>query len=100
MTVDLKGIMPNVEMKSFDNDAYVKGGEDPNANKISKKDPEAAPPSRYANLSDEETKQLKRGILKNVIVISIAFMLLFTAFQSMASLQSSLNKVQITNVHS
>lgn len=32
-----------------------------------------------------------RRMLKNVIVISISFMLLFTAFQSIAALQSSLN---------
>ena len=44
-------------------------------------------------LSDEEKKNMKFGIMKNVIIISIAFMLLFTAFQSMAQLQSSLNEV-------
>ena len=32
-----------------------------------------------------------RRMLKNVIVISVAFMFLFTAFQSIAALQSSLN---------
>ncbi|OXA46753.1 UNC93-like protein [Folsomia candida] len=35
----------------------------------------------------------KVRMLKNLIVICIAFMLLFTAFQSMASLQNSLNNV-------
>ena len=35
----------------------------------------------------------KRSIIKNVIVICIAFMLLFTAFQSMSALQSSINNV-------
>ena len=46
-------------------------------------------------LSDEEKKTMKFGIMKNVIIISIAFMLLFTAFQSMAQLQSSLNEVNL-----
>lgn len=49
---------------------------------------------RFDQLTDSERKQLKFSILKNVIVISIAFMLLFTAFQSMANLQSSINKVR------
>ena len=35
----------------------------------------------------------KRLILKNVVAISFSFMILFTAFQSMAALQSSINKV-------
>ena len=33
-------------------------------------------------------------IMKNVVVISVAFMIQFTAFQSMAALQSSINKVR------
>ena len=32
-------------------------------------------------------------IMKNVVVVSAAFMVQFTAFQSMAALQSSINKV-------
>ena len=39
-------------------------------------------------------EQEKRSIIKNVIIICIAFMLLFTAFQSMSALQSSINKVR------
>lgn len=35
----------------------------------------------------------QRRMLKNLIVICFAFMLLFTAFQSMASLQNSINNV-------
>ena len=38
-------------------------------------------------------EQEKRSIIKNLIVICIAFMLLFTAFQSMSALQSSINNV-------
>ena len=37
---------------------------------------------------------LKRKIWKNVLLISMAFMVLFTSFQSMASLQSSINKAR------
>merc|ERR1712223_1613164 len=40
----------------------------------------------------EKKKIAKRRILKNVVIISFSFMLLFTAFQSMANLQSSINK--------
>lgn len=39
-----------------------------------------------------EYKMSKLKILKNVAVVSFAFMFLFTAFQSMTNLQSSLNK--------
>ena len=42
-------------------------------------------------------EQEKRSIIKNVIVICIAFMLLFTAFQSMSALQSSINNVSNTS---
>ena len=38
-------------------------------------------------------EQEKRSIIKNVIIICVAFMLLFAAFQSMSALQSSINKV-------
>ena len=38
-------------------------------------------------------EQEKRSIIKNLIVICISFMLLFTAFQSMSALQSSINNV-------
>ncbi|KAK4316099.1 hypothetical protein Pmani_012743 [Petrolisthes manimaculis] len=44
----------------------------------------------------EEEKLEKFRILKNVIIISIAFMFLFTSFNSMANLQSSINKVEGT----
>jgi len=42
---------------------------------------------------DKALKWQKLRIGKNVVVISFAFMLLFTAFQSMANLQSSINSV-------
>jgi hypothetical protein len=44
--------------------------------------------------NEKERKHEKKMILKNIVIISFAFMLLFTAFQSMASLQSSINKVK------
>ena len=43
-------------------------------------------------LNEKINFNLKWKILKNVLLISIAFMVLFTSFQSMSSLQSSINK--------
>ena len=45
-------------------------------------------------MSEDEMRSEKRRMMKNVILISFSFLLLFTAFQSMANLQSSINKVQ------
>ena len=56
-------------------------------NKTNSKDTER---SEDKSLSEGNQKYI---ILKNVIVISIAFMLQFTAFKSMSVLQSSINKV-------
>ena len=42
----------------------------------------------------------KHSIIKNLLVICLSFMLLFTAFQSMSALQSSINKVrEIITLH-
>lgn len=76
------------EMWTFDNKAYV-ADENDNGGKPSKK------VGRFAQMTDEEKSTAKRGIMKNVVIISFSFMLLFTAFQSMANLQSSINKVSI-----
>lgn len=46
-------------------------------------------------LGPEDIKQAKRRIIKNVLIVSFAFMLLFTAFQSMSALQSSINKARV-----
>jgi len=84
------------EMKSFDNRAYeangeeMRGGGDANANV---KAEQATSRSAVDSMTEEEIKSEKRGILKNVLLISLAFLLLFTAFQSMSALQSSINKV-------
>lgn len=43
-------------------------------------------------IAPEERKKEKRKIIKNVLVISFGFLFLFTAFQSLQNLQSSLNK--------
>ncbi len=45
---------------------------------------------RKASMDGGETRLLH----KNVVVMSVAFMILFTAFQSMSALQSSINKVR------
>ncbi|XP_045611697.2 UNC93-like protein isoform X1 [Procambarus clarkii] len=50
---------------------------------------------RKKELTEEENMEKVR-ILKNVVIISIAFMFLFTSFNSMANLQSSINKVDGT----
>ena len=89
--------------QSFDNKAYISDeSADPNSNNVKKyitKDSEEfnnnaeARISSVKNMSPEEIRSEKRSIMKNVIVISFAFLLLFTAFQSMSFLQSSINKV-------
>ncbi|XP_063602289.1 UNC93-like protein [Penaeus indicus] len=56
---------------------------------------EAAVVIKKKELTKEE-KQEKFQMLKNVFIISIAFMFLFTSFNSMANLQSSINKVEGT----
>ena len=55
--------------------------------------------SSVDSMSQEQIKAEKRGILKNVFLISFAFLLLFTAFQSMSALQSSINKASNTPGH-
>ena len=90
------------EMNTFDNQGYVTDEND-NANSGKRRNiaVEASSSSKSSyleGLSDDEKKRLKRGIMKNVVIISFAFMLLFTAFQSMANLQSSLNKVSSTAI--
>lgn len=52
--------------------------------------------SKYSNLSEAEKKTLRLKILKNIVIISIAFVFLFTSYNSMANLQSSINEVDGT----
>ena len=95
------------ELQSFDNKGYIveesnsASGPDPNDNikKYSTQDGEFnnnvdTQIAKVKNMSPEEIRSEKRSIMKNVIVISFAFLLLFTAFQSMSALQSSINKVR------
>ena len=42
--------------------------------------------------AQENYPKVARAILKNIIIISIAFTFLFTAYNSMANLQSSINE--------
>ena len=79
------------EMNTFDNKAYMA---DENDNAGPTKGPQKKA-SRFATMTDYEKRREKRGIIKNVVIISFSFMLLFTAFQSMANLQSSINKVSL-----
>ncbi|KAL3207044.1 hypothetical protein MRX96_010367 [Rhipicephalus microplus] len=43
---------------------------------------------------EEVTASTPRNIIKNVVTMSFSFLLLFTAFQSVSNLQSSINSVQ------
>ena len=86
------------EMESFDNKAYLQDTEEKSSVVNNNHDKEAeAGRSRTAvdNMTEDEVRAEKKGIMKNVILISFAFLLLFTAFQSMSSLQSSINRVSI-----
>ena len=50
-------------------------------------------------LSPEEIKAEKKIIYKNVLLISVAFLLLFVAFESMSKLQSSINVVSPIHIY-
>jgi len=58
------------------------------------------PDSAYSNnnikakpaMTESEKKVERRAIYKNLFVMSGAFLCLFTAFESMSKLQSSINK--------
>ena len=89
-----------VEKNAHANEAFELSNDDSstcnnNVNKSEEADGSSSVKSgrQFDLLTDSERKKLKFSIFKNVIVISFAFMLLFTAFQSMANLQSSINKV-------
>lgn len=73
-----------MEKTPFDNPAYQSTDELP-----TKQSPEM---NGEATPGPGDIPMTKRQILKNVLVLSFGFMFLFTAFQSMANLQTSLNK--------
>jgi len=52
---------------------------------------ELAEPEKAPVLSHEDTRKEKFKITKNMLVVSSGFLFLFTAFQSLQNLQSSLN---------
>ncbi|KAK7500310.1 hypothetical protein BaRGS_00008533 [Batillaria attramentaria] len=57
--------------------------------------PSKSPPDMNGDATSAPYREIpmtKRQILKNVLVLSFGFMFLFTAYQSMANLQTSLNK--------
>lgn len=82
-------------MSGYDNAAFQGdgGNVDRNANQV--KAQEASNAIHLGDLDPDEARKEKRRIMKNVVVISFSFMLLFTAYQSMAYLQSSINKVTL-----
>lgn len=51
-------------------------------------------PSKVPEMTEKEKKKEGLLIYKNVLLISVAFLLLFVAFESMSKLQSSINKVK------
>ena len=48
--------------------------------------------SHNSHSPDKNSRMTKNQIIKNLIVMSISYLFLFTAFQSLQNLQSSLNK--------
>ena len=60
----------------------------------------AAEANQIQQYTQEEIKAEKKIIYKNVLLISVSFLLLFVAFESMSKLQSSINVVShIFNIH-
>ena len=85
---------------SFSNDAYEFDDvplDSPSKTEVSFDDDKQKPAQTYPSNKRESkpinVDQEKRSIIKNVLIICLAFMLLFTAFQSMSALQSSINRV-------
>lgn len=49
---------------------------------------------KHPEIEFADEKAEKRNIIKNLLVVSFAFLFLFTAFQSLSNLQSSLNQAE------
>ena len=47
--------------------------------------------TKQQEISKEERKKTMKNIMKNVILISVAFLMIFNAYQGLARLQSTLN---------
>ena len=69
-------------------DEDVKNLPPPTITVIQKDALDKSTPQKFASIEHE-----KRCIIKNLLIICMVFMLLFTAFQSMSALQSSINAV-------
>merc|ERR1711892_1627836 len=85
--IGLCGVRLSLWSSSMDNSAYEHDLRHYNNNT---KDAKAAEASQY---TPEEIKAEKKIIYKNVLLISVSFLLLFVAFESMSKLQSSINVV-------
>merc|ERR1711892_1236114 len=85
--IGLCGVRLSLWSSSMDNSAYEHDLRHYNNNT---KDAEA---TKETPLSEEEIKAEKKIIYKNVLLISVSFLLLFVAFESMSKLQSSINMV-------
>lgn len=55
-------------------------------------EPSATPTDGVCRRKESNVVQSNFTVMKNVVVVSFAFLLLFTSFQSLQNLQSSLNK--------
>lgn len=77
------------------NPAYDENKDDPNSkgnDDLAKSSPDLSPVTPNIIYGPHESRRM----LKNIFLISFSFAFLFTAFQSMANLQSSLNQVSNT----
>nr|XP_053642939.1 LOW QUALITY PROTEIN: protein unc-93 homolog A-like [Cherax quadricarinatus] len=83
------------ERSGEDNPAFSDEENDQHKGNVKKQVVGEAGKSSEKDLTPEE-KQEKFLIMKNIVIISIAFTLLFTSFGSMANLQSSINKTDGT----
>lgn len=72
-----------------DTNNQQQGGEEREALQVEHVEPEE--PEKPSVLSPQEIKKDKFKITKNMLIVSFGFLFLFTAFQSLQNLQSSLN---------
>ncbi|CAM1308396.1 unc-93 (predicted), partial [Pycnogonum litorale] len=85
---ELRSVKPSIEDGST-NLAYVEdsgNGEAKVENRICQ--------AKALEMSEKEKRRAKIKIIKNLLVVSFGFLLLFTAFQSISNLQSSINSIE------
>lgn len=80
--------VPLEKTEDFSLNGDVKKFPPPTITVIQQDTSDKSAPQKFASIEDE-----KRCIIKNLLIICMVFMLLFTAFQSMSALQSSINAV-------